>query len=150
MYGLEGITTHPVDGKGRVSLPANHRKALPDDLVVVRSQDKDFPSLWIYSAESYNAWVDTVFESYGGYQPNSKEHMQLRRILSGQKQKISVDQAGRILIKEDLREFASLGKTAVIMGVEDHVEVWDADVLAQNDEHYAEVSIFNLPGRLQG
>jgi MraZ protein len=137
-----------MDAKGRVSLPAKHRRVLPDDLVIVRSPDEDFPSLWIYSNDAYDAWAEAVIESKGGYKANSASQYHLERELYGRKEGIGCDQAGRILIPQDLRQYASLERSVVIIGARNHVEIWDPDVLEQSNKFYREsqqVKILDLP-----
>jgi MraZ protein len=145
MSNLDGNAAHPMDAKGRVSLPAKHRRILPDDLVIVRSPDEAFPSLWIYSNEAYDAWADMVIESKGGFQANSASQYHLERELYGRKEAIACDQAGRILIPQELRRYASLEKSVVIIGARNHIEIWAPDVLAQSNEFYRDYKILDLP-----
>ena len=50
-----------------------------------------------------------------------------------------MDGSGRILIAEALREFAGIGKKAVLVGQGDKYEVWDeAHWLAQRDSMFVE------------
>jgi MraZ protein len=145
---LGGNAAHPLDVKGRVSLPAKHRKVLPDDLVIVPSPDRAFPSLWIYSNDAYNAWVEAVVESKGGFQANSASQYHLARVLYGKKEDIRCDSAGRILIPQELRKYASLEKSVVIIGAGNHIEIWNPELLEQSDTFYTEtqhVEIFDLP-----
>jgi MraZ protein len=137
-----------MDAKGRVSLPAKHRRILPEDLVIVPSPEKGFPSLWIYSDEAYDAWAESVMESKGGPQANSKSQYYLRRQLYGKKEEISCDTAGRILVPQELRKYASLEKSVVIIGAGNHVEIWNPDILEQSDAFYREeqhIEILDLP-----
>jgi MraZ protein len=148
MYDLDGITEHPVDGKGRVSLPARHQKLLPDDLVIARSDNRGFRWLSIYSAEGYRGMIDSIFEGLGGYDPSDEGHVFVRDDMSSKKEKIAVDQAGRILIKENLREHAGLDKKVLIMGMDDHVEIWDPEARGQYEEQLrAQYNRFNLTRR---
>jgi MraZ protein len=143
--GLGDTTIHPMDAKGRVSLPAKYRRGLPDDLVIVRSPDRQFPSLRVYTNDQFVDWVNLLFDGMGGFQANSRRHNALKRRLYGGKQEVSVDQAGRIHIPLSMRQYASLEKSVVMVGVDDHVEIWDADILAQSDEFYDEFEAFDAP-----
>jgi MraZ protein len=145
MDDFGGDSTHPMDAKGRVSLPARFRKTLPDDLVLIRSPDRRFPSLWIYEPHAYRLWVESIFESKGGFQANSVSQNALKRRLLGRKTDIKVDSAGRIHVPQDLRRYASLESSAVFLGVGEHIEIWNADILAQSDEFYDDVEVFDLP-----
>jgi MraZ protein len=48
--------------------------------------------------------------------------------------KVELDRQGRLLINEKLRRRANLGTTLTLVGVRDHIEVWNTD----NWEHYLE------------
>jgi MraZ protein len=126
-----------MDAKGRVSLPAKYRRMLPDDLVIRRSPDEDFPSLSLYSQEAYDTWAAAVIESQGGYRPNSKSQAQLMRELYARWEPISCDQAGRLLIPQQLRQYAGLERSVAILGVYDHIEFWNPDILARCGELYS-------------
>jgi MraZ protein len=146
MDKLSGRVTHPLDAKGRFSLPAKLRKKLPDELVIICSPDETFPSLWLYAEEAYDSWAEAVIESKGGPQMNSATYYQLERDLYGKKEFVRCDKAGRIGIRQELRQYASLKKSVVIVGVRDHFEIWDPDTLAQNNEfYYPTCKILDLP-----
>jgi len=40
---------------------------------------------------------------------------------------VRIDRSGRILIPESLRKLAGLGKFALVVGVEEIIEIWDPD-----------------------
>ena len=148
MISFGGDTTHPMDVKGRISLPAKQRRMLPDELTVIPSPDKQFPSLWIYSEEAFEEWVDSVIEGKGGFQANSKSANHYRREMHRKVENVSIDQLGRILIPVHLRQYASLEKSVRVIGAGTHIEIWNEDILAQNDEFYSkqpEAEIFDLP-----
>jgi MraZ protein len=134
-----------MDAKGRVSLASKYRKALPDDLVIVRSANRKFPSLSLYASDAYDAWVESVFEGRGGYRANSDSDVALRHKMFRQKEDVTVDQAGRILVPQTLRQYASLEKSVVVIGSDDHVEIWNADILEQYEMAYDELEILDLP-----
>ena len=56
-----------------------------------------------------------------------------RFFLSGA-QTVTVDKQGRILVPQDLRDFAGLEKDVVFAGLGSRIEVWSADKWKTNDE----------------
>ena len=52
--------------------------------------------------------------------------------------KLEYDKQGRVLIPVPLREYASLGKQAVIVGAGDHVEIWSREKYDYYDDQVAE------------
>ncbi|HBT94707.1 MAG TPA: hypothetical protein DEB24_00655 [Coriobacteriia bacterium] len=129
MGGPSGTTNHPMDPKGRVTFPAKYHREFHDDLVLVKSIERNYPSLSIYSREEYDAYVDSFFESHGGFNARSASHVRLWTRLYKDCTDVNVDQAGRILIPVQLREYAQLEKTVSIVGVRKYVQIWNPDIL---------------------
>lgn len=50
-----------------------------------------------------------------------------RRMFFGSVAEVQPDRQGRMLVPQHLREYAGLGKEAVLIGVDDHLEIWDRD-----------------------
>jgi MraZ protein len=49
-----------------------------------------------------------------------------RRLYFAQSETVDVDRAGRILVPDRLAQFAGLRHEVAIIGVRDHLEIWDA------------------------
>ena len=113
---------HRVDEKGRMSFPSSYRKQLPSELKVLKSPTDD--CLMVFSAEHYEAWINELFESKGGYNPTSKSHRNLKRYLTTHTTDVEIDKAGRIGLRLDLRASVGIEGQAVIAGNDDHVEIW--------------------------
>ncbi len=145
MSGPKGTTNHPMDPKGRVTFPAKYHRELHDDLVLVKSIEKDFPSLSIYSSEEYDRWIDRFFESRGGFNERSKKDLAMWTRLHKDCTDVTVDQAGRILIPSHLREYASLEKTVSIIGVRNFVQIWNPDSLDDYMNAYEDDEILDQP-----
>lgn len=124
---FHGEYQHTVDAKGRVSLPAKFRKALPEEVVVVPSLGG---ALSVFSEEAYNAWVDLFFpkneDGTGGYNPRSTKDVMFRKKLNASAENASVDSAGRITLSPRKRELAGIEKDVWIIGDDDHIEIWSA------------------------
>jgi MraZ protein len=79
-------------------------------------------SLWIYTESELEKTAARLDQAPG----NDTEARMFRRLYFGQTESVDVDKAGRILIPERLAAFAALGKEVVLLGVRDHLELWDA------------------------
>jgi MraZ protein len=145
MSDLGGTTTHPMDKKGRVSLPTRHYKVLLDDLVFFRGLDRKFPCLWVYKASEFNEWARNLLEGEEGFQPRSASQNALKRRLFGGREDVKVDSAQRMLIPKALRDYASLEDSVVILGVDDHLEIYNPDILEESTEFYSDHEIFDRP-----
>jgi MraZ protein len=50
-----------------------------------------------------------------------------RRLYFAQTEAVDVDRSGRVLVPERLAQFAGLRREVVLIGVRDHLELWDAE-----------------------
>lgn len=137
-----------VDVKGRVAVPTKHRHALTSegvaDLVVtISATDR---CLLLYTVET---WVKVEAKLVALPQLNPQVR-KLKRMLIGHADDVSMDSNGRILLPPALREFANIGKKAVLVGQGDKFEVWDeAQWVAERDSNYdEELDEANLPEEL--
>jgi MraZ protein len=66
------------------------------------------------------------------------------RMFYAQAQQVEMDSQGRIRIPVELAKFATLEKEIVLLGVQDHLEVWAVErwqnYLAQKQPHYDEIA----------
>jgi MraZ protein len=79
-----------------------------------------------YSAES---WDELIKQVKAMPKPKQKR---IRQLFS-HAAKCEVDAQGRILIPQNLRDFAGLKKNVSVVGAGDCVEFWDSDVWAEVD-----------------
>ena len=131
MSSFFGEYRHKVDAKGRLSLPSAFRKLVTVDTQLVVAPDVTKKSLWVFSEQAYENWVDTLFEKRGGYNPGNSDHVGLRRMLNAQARSIAMDAAGRINISADQRETTHIDKDVVLVGNADHFEIWDVALWEQ-------------------
>ena len=98
-----GRYNHTIDPKGRLSIPSKYREILGDEFVVSKGMDG---CLFVYANEDWK-----VFEEKLASLPliNPEARQFARFFLSGA-QYVTVDKQGRILMPQDLREFAGLEK----------------------------------------
>lgn len=116
---LIGEYTHSLDSKKRLSLPAKFRKELGRKLVVTRGLDQ---CLFMYGAKQWER-IATKLQQLSIAEANTRGFN--RFMLSGAVE-VEVDGAGRILVPDFLKSFASLSGKVVLAGVGERVEVWDA------------------------
>ena len=114
---MTGEYEHTLDSKGRLSIPARLREELGNVFFVTLSMDK---CLSAYSAESWQNFSDKV-----NAMPYVKQHKM--RPLFAYAAKCEVDAQGRILIPQNLRDFAGLTKNVTVVGCNNHAEFWDSD-----------------------
>ena len=105
-----GRYNHTIDPKGRLSIPSKFREVLGDEFVVSKGMDG---CLFVYAIDDWK-----VFEEKLASLPliNVEARQFARYFLSGA-QYVTVDKQGRILMPQDLREFAGLEKDVVLAGM---------------------------------
>ena len=115
--------THPrtLDEKKRLGLPKKVRELLqePDTLFVAPGPDA---CLWLYTQDGLEKLAGKLDESPA----TDAEARVFRRLYFAQTEAVDVDRSGRILIPDRLIQFAGLKHDAVLIGVRDHLELWDA------------------------
>ena len=127
---LMGTYSHSLDAKGRLIIPAQFRKNLGENFILTKSPDK---CLAIYSEEE---WLKQIEATNSLPRLTNEAARRFRRIYFGNSTSAELDKQGRILIPANLREYAGLSKDVTLVGVTDHVEVWDEKAWnAYNDEN---------------
>jgi len=116
---LLGEYEHTIDDKNRLTLPARFRQSFAAGVVVARGIDQ---CLDVYTRE---AWESTMASRLAKLDPFTRENRQLRRALFSSGNEADVDKQGRVTIPAGLLTKASLARDVVVVGVGDHLEVWD-------------------------
>jgi MraZ protein len=128
---LTGTYPRTLDDKKRTALPKRVRELLrdPPTLYVTPGPDQ---SLWLYTQEG----LERLAEKLDQAPATDAEARVYRRLYFAQTEAVDVDRTGRILIPDRLLQFAGLQHEVVLIGVRDHLELWDAgrwqNYLAQN------------------
>jgi len=115
-----GQYSYSLDTKGRVVIPPKYREELGEEFVISRGMDG---CLRIYTKESWDEFTVKL----NSLPQTSKDARNLKRFFLAGASALETDKQGRVLIPQVLREFASLEKDVVIIGVSDYVEIWDVD-----------------------
>src|SRR5438132_14409495 len=128
---LTGTYPRTLDDKNRLTLPRRVRELLrePETLFVTPGPDQ---CLWLYTQDG----LEQLAEKLDKAPATDAEARVFRRLYFAQTEAVDVDRSGRILIPERLVQFAGLHHETVLIGVRDHLELWDAQrwqqYLAQN------------------
>jgi MraZ protein len=114
-----GEYSHNLDEKGRLAIPAKFRTALGKGAVVTRGLDN---CLFVYTAKEWQVLAQKL-ASLPISQANSRAFARL--MLAGAME-VEIDKQGRAVLPEYLRKFSKLKKNAVIAGLYNRLEIWDA------------------------
>jgi MraZ protein len=133
--------THPrtLDEKKRLVLPRRVREQLddPETLFVTPGPDQ---CLWLYT----QAGLEQLAVKLDQAPATDAEARVFRRLYFAQTEAVDIDRTGRILIPERLVQFAGLRHEVVLIGVRDHLELWDGQrwqrYLAENAPRFDAVA----------
>lgn len=131
-----GEYQHSVDPKGRVIMPAKFREELGEKFIITKGLDN---CLFVYSMPE---WSNLEAKLKALPLANKDARAFVRFFFAGASE-CEVDKQGRILISQNLREYASLDREIYIIGVSTRVEIWNADKWKNysNDENVSAESI---------
>jgi MraZ protein len=111
-----------LDEKQRLAVPKKLRdqfgKKELKELYVAPGTDR---SLALYSADSF----DELAGRFAQVSPNRVDVRNYMRLFYARAENVPLDGQGRIRIPERLVEMAGLTKDVVLVGVQDHAEIWD-------------------------
>ena len=144
---LTGTFSRSIDEKLRVAIPKRLRDALACSpgavLYIAPGTDQ---SLALYTQEAFARLADRL----GGVSPTRQDVRAFTRLFYAQAQGVELDRQGRVRIPPELAKLAQLDKEAVLLGVQDHLELWAAkrweSYLAERQSHYDELAESALGG----
>lgn len=122
---LTGTFRRSIDEKQRVSLPKRLRAALDSDVqnVPLYLAPGTDGSLALYSEKAFAALAQRLEQA----SPAGPDVRAFGRLFYAKAQSIELDSQGRFCIPQDLYQLAQLGKEVVMVGVRDHIELWNVD-----------------------
>lgn len=120
-----GQFQHTLDEKGRLTIPARFRELLDGGAYITQGLDQ---CLVVMTSTSF-AQTMADLSAMNMADPNARL---LRRVILSNAYPIDMDKAGRMLVPQQLREFAGLNGDAIVAGQGDYFEVWSTS--AWNDQ----------------
>lgn len=135
-FMLMGEYHHTIDDKGRLTIPSKIRYELGENFIVTRGLDN---CLFIYPKNEWNNIIAKYKEL-----PNTKDARNFMRFFLSGATECGFDKQGRINISMPLIKYARLIKDCVIIGVNDHLEVWGKDswetFITENEDSLSDIA----------
>ena len=132
-----GEFQHNIDIKGRIIVPAKFREELGERFVVTRGLDK---CLFAYPMDEWKV----LEEKLKKLPLTKKDARAFTRFFFSGAIECEIDKQGRINIPQPLRNYASLEKECVIIGVSNRIELWASDSWSEyfddSEESFAEIA----------
>jgi MraZ protein len=115
-----GEFEHTIDGKGRLTIPAKFRDELESGVVVTRGLDG---CLWAYGRSEW----EILAQKIGNMPTTNAAARNFARFMFSNAFDSIPDRQGRILLPQNLRDYASIDNETVVIGVMNRVEIWSPD-----------------------
>ena len=122
-FMLIGEYIHTIDAKNRVSLPAKFRKEMGQKIIITAGLDS---CLFIFTTKEWEKVSNRLSSSAADLSFLSADQRTFNRNMFGQAS--DVDNIGRILIPDYLKEKIKIAGKVALIGVQDRVEVWNDKV----------------------
>ena len=112
-----GQFQHNLDEKGRLMIPAPYRQTLDGGAFIMQGFDR---CLMVMTKE----YFEQVYERINAMNLADADTRLLRRMILSTAYPIELDKVGRILVPQNLRQFASFDGEAIVAGQGEYFEVW--------------------------
>lgn len=137
---LIGEYQHIIDAKNRVIVPAKFREDLGSLFYITKGLDGCLFVLSRKGWEQLQAKIDAM--------PLSKSRGLQRFFFAGATE-AEPDKQGRILIPQNLREYAELEKDVTFIGTSTRAEIWSTEKWNRMNEELTEASIVEVMDELE-
>lgn len=141
MAFFKGQELYSIDAKGRVNIPAKMRKSISeeakDTFVLTRGTDS---CVIAYPLDEWKKHED----KFGKLNQYDEKNRFFLRMLLMWSEEVSLDRQQRISVPKKLQEFAGIDGKVMIVGMIDHIELWNPEkfeaYISSHDETYESVA----------
>ena len=130
MFG--GEYRHNKDSKNRVFMPAKLREELGETFVIAK--DIREKCLKVYSLAGWEEYIAPL------------KAQKILRFLHASLTQVTPDSQGRVVIPQELVEYAAIERSIVVVGCGEYAEIWSESIY---DENKAQIDVAELIGELE-
>ena len=112
-----GQFQHSLDEKGRLMIPAPYRQTLEGGAFIMQGFDR---CLMVMT----KPYFEQVYERINSMNLADPATRLLRRMILSTAYSVDLDKIGRILVPQNLRQFAGFDSEAIVAGQGEYFEVW--------------------------
>lgn len=131
-----GSYNYTIDDKGRITIPTKIRADLGSDFILTRGLDG---CLAIYPRREWDRIIGKYKEL-----PNVQNARNFLRFVLSSASVCDLDKQGRVGISSSLLQYAEIKKDCVIIGVDEHLEIWSKErweaYLENNEANLSEMA----------
>lgn len=114
---FSGMTNHSIDAKGRIILPAKFREELGSTFYLAKGYTNN--CIQAMSVEQYKECCEKIKQ----LPANMAFAMQYR--FNASAVEVTPNAQGRVIIPQNLREFAGIESDALVIGMDNRIEIWN-------------------------
>ncbi|GHV17876.1 transcriptional regulator MraZ [Spirochaetia bacterium] len=122
MNPLTGEFQNVLDDKGRASIPAKFREALPGNTLVLTKGIEH--CVWLLPPEQWETVSANLMKTSS---LSVKETNKISHRFIVPAQEAEIDKLGRVAIPQSLRLYAGLNRDIVVLGNGKNIEIWDTE-----------------------
>ncbi len=131
---LIGQSRHSLDAKGRLIVPGRFRSDLGESFVITKGLDG---CLFAYPVSEWDKLVAKIKEA------PMVEGRKMQRFFFANAEEMTPDAQGRVVLSQSLRQAAALKKDVILIGVENRMEIWDAENWENYEESASDMDIIS-------
>lgn len=121
---LMGRNKHAIDSKGRLIIPAKVKEQLGTVITILKGDDK---CLRMYSEEEWAKYAEKINQL-----PPAKNRALIRYIYSNAIEVIP-DAQGRVILPQDMLDFAGIQRNVMIAGCGRYAEIWAMELWEERE-----------------
>ena len=106
-----------------MAIPARFRDPFKPGLVLSRGLDR---CIWVYTLEGWRRFNSRLEE----LSPFQEAARRVQRAIYAGAFEAELDRQGRVLVPSPLRAYAGITQGVVILGMNDHLELWGSELWA--------------------
>lgn len=131
---FRGFSKVSIDNKGRLAVPSRYRKRLfgetGGNLVLTLSpMDR---AIWLYPLIEW----EKIEPKLAGLSDFDKQGRRAKQMMRGYAADCQLDAQGRILIPHELRSYAQVNRSSVVLGQGNKFEIWDEAIWSEQREQW--------------
>lgn len=126
-----------IDSKGRLILPAKFRELISTEkFYITKGIDKQID---LYPLKKW----EKITEKFSNISISDLKANAFKRFVMGSSQELEFDSQGRIGIPKKLKDYSSINKKVIVIGMGDKIEIWSLENYEEYNENIDITSIIN-------